>query len=89
MNRIRDCRCISIPEVPGICDCIVRRIRIRIISMKKITFISEFFMLFLIALIDSCSVEGGIFKAGMGVGIFIVVAVIIIVVLLVRRASKK
>lgn len=37
---------------------------------------------------SSCSVITGIFKAGMGFGIFIVVAIIILVVVLIAKARK-
>jgi len=39
-------------------------------------------------LFSSCSIVGGIFKAGMGVGIFIVVVVIAIIVAIIAKASK-
>lgn len=46
--------------------------------------------LFLISfLFTSCSVIEGIFKAGMGVGIFIVVAVIAIIIWILSRFMKK
>ena len=38
---------------------------------------------------NSCEVIGGIFKAGMGVGIFIVIAVIAIILFIVSRIFKK
>ena len=40
-------------------------------------------------LLSSCEVIGGIFKAGMGVGIFIVVVIVLIIVFFVMRAGKK
>ncbi len=40
-------------------------------------------------LASSCEVVGGIFKAGMGFGIFLVIAVIAIIVWLISRANKK
>lgn len=39
--------------------------------------------------LESCQVIGGIFKAGVWVGILIVVAVIFIIVLIARGMSKK
>jgi len=51
--------------------------------MKKIA-ISALFMTLLTTL-SSCSIIGGIFKTGMGVGIFIVVAVIALIIYLVTR----
>lgn len=40
-------------------------------------------------LISSCSVVEGIFKAGMGVGIFIVIAIIALVLFLIFRIGKN
>jgi hypothetical protein len=40
-------------------------------------------------LMSSCSAIAGIFKAGMGFGIFIVVLVIIIIVVIISRVNKK
>ena len=37
----------------------------------------------------SCSVVEGIFKAGMGVGIFIVIAVIAVIIWIISRIAKK
>jgi len=51
-----------------------------------ITVISLFLMS---VMISSCSVIEGIFKAGMGFGIFLVVAVIVLILYLVFRFGKK
>jgi len=40
-------------------------------------------------LLSSCSVISGIFKAGMGVGIFAVIAVVAIIVFIVMRSRKN
>lgn len=40
-------------------------------------------------LVSSCSAIAGIFKAGMGFGIFIVVVIIIIIALIAMRSGKK
>jgi hypothetical protein len=40
-------------------------------------------------LLTSCEAIAGIFKAGMGVGIFIVVAIIVLIFALVFRAGKS
>ncbi|GAB1453136.1 hypothetical protein MASR2M47_31920 [Draconibacterium sp.] len=56
------------------------------IMKKYYTKISSIIALML--LLNSCSVIGGIFKAGMGFGIFIVVAIIIGIVALIFRARK-
>jgi hypothetical protein len=43
---------------------------------------------FLVLIVSSCSVIGGIFKTGMGVGIFIAVTIIVLIVVLIARAKK-
>ena len=46
--------------------------------------------LFLISfLFTSCSLIEGIFKAGMGVGIFIVIAVIAVIIFIISKFTKK
>lgn len=55
--------------------------------MKK-QVINTFFIAILTTL-SGCSVVGGIFKAGMGVGIFVVVIVIGIVIYLITRIGKN
>lgn len=48
------------------------------------------FLLLLISMsMSSCAVVGGIFKAGMGVGIFLVVLVIVGIVFLISRSRRK
>jgi len=44
---------------------------------------------FLALSVSSCSVIGGIFKTGMGVGIFISVIVVVIIVVLLLKAGKR
>lgn len=39
-------------------------------------------------LLSSCEVVGGIFKAGMGFGIFLVMAVLVLIVYLIVRFSR-
>ena len=39
--------------------------------------------------LTSCSVVNGIFKAGMGIGIFLVIAVIILIVFVASKVTKK
>ncbi len=39
--------------------------------------------------LNSCSAIAGIFKAGMGFGIFIVVGVMVLIVVLITRLNKK
>jgi hypothetical protein len=57
--------------------------------MKKSKLHLIFSLTFFSILLSSCSVIGGIFKTGMGVGIFIVIAVIIGIILLVVRSGKN
>ncbi len=45
-------------------------------------------MLMLLMALSSCEAVAGIFKAGMGFGLFIVVAVIIIVIIILRSGKK-
>lgn len=55
--------------------------------MKKQTIIIT--LLALLTTLQSCAVVGGIFKAGMGVGIFAVVAVIGLIIFLVARMGRN
>jgi len=56
----------------------------------KISRLKSAFNLILLALLfSSCSAIAGIFKAGMGFGIFIVIAVIILIAVLVMRSKKN
>lgn len=47
------------------------------------------FLFSLVATLTSCSVVGGIFKTGVGVGVFLVIFVIGIIIYLVSRAGGK
>lgn len=44
---------------------------------------------FMAVMLTSCSVIEGIFKAGMGVGIFIVIAIIAIIIFVISKFSSK
>ena len=57
--------------------------------MKNYLIPKLFALLFIMALLNSCTVVGGIFKAGMGVGIFIVVAIIALIIFLIARIGNK
>jgi hypothetical protein len=49
----------------------------------------QYFSLFvLLAMFTSCEIVGGIFKAGMGFGIFIVLAIAVFIVWLISRGKK-
>jgi len=45
--------------------------------------------MFLLLSLSSCEVIGGIFKAGVGVGIFIVVAIIAVIIFVIAKATGK
>jgi hypothetical protein len=57
------------------------------IMKKQIQFLTLF--IFITALFTSCEVVEGIFKAGMGFGIFIVVAVIALIIFIISRFTGK
>lgn len=46
-------------------------------------------IIFLGTLLSSCEAIGGIFKAGMGFGIFVVIAVVVLIIGLVMKIGKK
>lgn len=46
-------------------------------------------LIFMLTLFTSCDAIAGIFKAGMGVGIFIVLAVVGLILYLMSRFGKK
>jgi hypothetical protein len=57
--------------------------------MKNLNSIIGVTIFLMCLILSSCSVVTGIFKAGMGFGIFIVVIIILIIVFIASRASKK
>lgn len=57
------------------------------ISKKYLQIITLFICI--LTLFSSCEVIGGIFKAGMGVGIFIVIAVIVLIVFIISKLTGK
>ena len=57
--------------------------------MKHPGFITVISLLLLSVMVTSCSVIEGIFKAGMGFGIFITVAIIAVILYFVFRSGKK
>ena len=65
----------------------------RTLPKPKIGTMKRYFSLAMLAMLlltaTSCDVIGGIFKAGMGVGIFIVIAVIVLIVWIISRFNKK
>lgn len=54
--------------------------------MKKTSLIT--LGLFALLMFQSCSVIGGIFKAGMGFGIFVVVLIIALIIFLIFKFGK-
>ncbi len=57
--------------------------------MKTLNKITVSLMVLLCSLFSSCSVVEGIFKTGMGVGIFISILVVVGIVALIMRSGKK
>ena len=57
--------------------------------MKNISLQLISLLFFCIFAFSSCSTIEGIFKAGMGVGIFIVVAIVALIVFVAMRIGKK
>lgn len=57
--------------------------------MKKINLIKIITLFLISSLVTSCEVIEGIFKAGMGFGIFIVIAVIVVIVFVIGKMTKK
>lgn len=57
-------------------------------NMKNQTLIAYIFIIMATSL-SSCAAIGGIFKAGMGFGIFIVILVVAVIVFLISRAGKN
>jgi uncharacterized integral membrane protein len=54
---------------------------------KQILIIASF--VFILTTFSSCEVVGGIFKAGMGVGIFIAIIVVALIVFFISRMGKN
>ncbi|MFA6151127.1 MAG: phosphatidate cytidylyltransferase [Chitinophagaceae bacterium] len=57
--------------------------------MKNKLIVSVLLLIMLSVSLTSCEIIGGIFKAGVGVGIFIVVAIIAVIALVIGRAGRK
>lgn len=47
------------------------------------------FLILMLTTLSSCAIIGGIFKAGMGVGIFLVIIVVAIVIFFISKMNKK
>ncbi len=61
----------------------------KIYQMKKVNFITAFILLFIASTLSSCETIAGIFKAGMGVGIFIVIAIVAVIAFIVMKVGKN
>lgn len=57
--------------------------------MKNLNSLTAFIVVLLSFALSSCEAIAGIFKAGMGFGIFIVIAIVGIVVFIAMRAGKN
>lgn len=56
---------------------------------KNFRFFNVFTLILMSLLVNSCSAIAGIFKAGMGFGIFAVLAVLVIIVFIIMRFRQK
>ena len=57
--------------------------------MKRLNLTASFLLLLAVFVLSSCEVIEGIFKAGVGVGIFIVLAVVCITAFIVIKIRKN
>jgi hypothetical protein len=57
--------------------------------MKSPTLFKTIALLFIVMMLPSCEIIGGIFKAGVSTGIFIVVAIIVVIVILILRSRNR
>ena len=57
--------------------------------MKKQHLHTAFLLLFISLILSSCEAIAGIFKAGMGFGIFLVVAVVALIAFIAMKAGKR
>jgi hypothetical protein len=55
--------------------------------MKQMQFFALF--IFILTFFSSCEVVEGIFKAGMGFGIFIVIAIIALIIFIISKLTGK
>lgn len=57
--------------------------------MKNPTLFKMISLLLIVTMLPSCEIIGGIFKAGVSTGIFIVVAIIVVIVILILRSRNR
>lgn len=74
---------------PGVAEKKPNALRKTSINFQVTKTVAVFALLLISMFMSSCEVIGGIFKAGVGVGVFIVIAIIAVIIALVMRAGKK
>ncbi len=57
--------------------------------MKNSNIANAFVLLLVSTMLSSCEAIAGIFKAGMGFGIFLVIAVVAIIIFIIMKAAGK
>jgi c-di-AMP phosphodiesterase-like protein len=57
--------------------------------MKKFSLMSAMLICMMIILLSSCTVVGGIFKAGVWVGVLGIVILVVIIFWIISKAGKK
>lgn len=57
--------------------------------MKNSNIVKTFLLLIISTMLSSCEAIAGIFKAGMGFGIFLVIAVIALIIFIIAKATGK
>ena len=57
--------------------------------MKNSTVYTAFMLAIFMSMLSSCSVVTGIFKTGMGVGIFVSVLIVVGIIALIMRSGNK
>lgn len=57
--------------------------------MQKLRFYTAFILLLLVTTLSSCEAIAGIFKAGMGFGIFLVILAVALIAFVAMKAGKK
>ena len=57
--------------------------------MKNVNLYKSFILVLLCSTLSACEAVAGIFKAGMGFGIFIVIAVIALIIVMIMRMGKS
>ena len=67
----------------------VNRLTQKLILMKPSITTAALLLVLMSLTLTSCELAAGIFKAGMGVGIFIVVAIIVGVIALIAKVGRR